>query len=364
MAGVRKADANIVTLSLGSLKDATLAPMTGDMFACANPHCTAALSHVSVPQLKAADKSDAAARVWVCEFCAHENRVRAEPQELPHAGQEVCDYMLAPPAQPQGAAVAATDDSLVVFCIDVSGSMCVTEEVPPLQAEWMRMSKIGAGGGAAGARSEDSTSLNPDNADQYMPGQRRDALYVSRLQCVKAAVDTHLERLARTHPSKRVLLITFNNEVTVYGDGSAAPTTIAGDKLRDLDGLLAAGAALHTQALQPISRSREGLSGIVHKLQEGGATALGPALAFAVGLGSQSATSEVIVCTDGASNVGVGSTDPDELKRAADKDAAAAVYEQVCLRLHLFYCEVIDRITRSPFCSWVRAPRATTPPSQ
>ena len=44
----------------------------------------------------------------------------------------------------------------------------------------------------------------------------------------------------------------------------------------------------------------------VQSLHTGGTTALGPALALCVGMASNYSSSEVILCTDGISNVGVG----------------------------------------------------------
>ena len=41
-------------------------------------------------------------------------------------------------------------------------------------------------------------------------------------------------------------------------------------------------------------------------LSTGGSTALGPALAMCVGMASNFPTAEIILCTDGVSNVGVG----------------------------------------------------------
>lgn len=49
-----------------------------------------------------------------------------------------------------------------------------------------------------------------------------------------------------------------------------------------------------------------GLKGKVGSLSTGGTTALGPALAMCIGMASNFPTAEVILCTDGVSNVGVG----------------------------------------------------------
>lgn len=35
-----------------------------------------------------------------------------------------------------------------------------------------------------------------------------------------------------THPNRYVGLVTFNNEVTLFGDGTTEPIVIAGDKLQ------------------------------------------------------------------------------------------------------------------------------------
>lgn len=40
-----------------------------------------------------------------------------------------------------------------------------------------------------------------------------------------------MEDLANNQPNKKVGLIIFNNEVTIYGSGSTEPIVIAGDKL-------------------------------------------------------------------------------------------------------------------------------------
>jgi len=209
----------------------------------------------------------------------------------------------------------------VVFCVDVSGSMCVTTEVPQLQAEWLKAQKMDT--------QSNNTSLNPEGFDQFLPGQRRNTTYVSRLQCVKAAIDTHLDRLQKQPVDKRVVLITFNNEVTVFGDGAITPEVVTGDKLSEYNALLGLGSNYKVNSLKSIKESKPALSDIVHKLQEGGSTALGPSLLIGIGIASQSPGSEIIVCTDGASNVGVGSLD--NLTTNKQIDAAKDFYKSLGL---------------------------------
>lgn len=72
-----------------------------------------------------------------------------------------------------------------------------------------------------------------------------------------------------------------------------------------------------------IAETAEGILKQVFALEETGATALGPAILTAVALASQGAKgSQVIICTDGLANVGLGAldemNDPTEEKMADD----------------------------------------------
>lgn len=64
----------------------------------------------------------------------------ADEMELPK--NETTEYMLAPPPEID----ANQHDELVIYCVDVSGSMCVTTEVPALQGEWKKLRNGGGGG--------------------------------------------------------------------------------------------------------------------------------------------------------------------------------------------------------------------------
>ncbi len=96
-------------------------------------------------------------------------------------------------------------------------------------------------------------------------------------------------RLALTHT--HTILHSFCSEVTIHGDGTQLPQTITGDKLYDYDQLLETGKA-HT-IRQPIGTSKSSLSTKLFSLEEGGATALGPALAVCVGIAGENPGSEV-----------------------------------------------------------------------
>jgi hypothetical protein len=47
---------------------------------------------------------------------------------------------------------------------------------------------------------------------QYLPNQKRNVTYVSRMQCMQAAVSIQIEEILKQNPQKKVVLITFNDE--------------------------------------------------------------------------------------------------------------------------------------------------------
>ena len=68
-------------------------------------------------------------QTWVCEFCGTSNVVEVVAEELPT--EEATTYMIAPAPTTATQALQGSGitDSVVVFCIDTSGSMGVTTEV-------------------------------------------------------------------------------------------------------------------------------------------------------------------------------------------------------------------------------------------
>ena len=75
---------------------------------------------------------------------------------------------------------------------------------------------------------------------------------------MQAAVDHQLGDFAKSQPNTKISLVTFNNEVTIFGDGKNDTVTVTGDKLSDNDALVKVG----TEASLPasIKDTRESLS--------------------------------------------------------------------------------------------------------
>lgn len=289
-----KASTNIVSLSLGKLAQ-DVEVSTGDPCKCKK--CPAIFSTVS----------QSSEETWVCEFCGEKNSIDLEEEEKPKSG--VLDYVLAPPEPKK------KDDSLVVFVIDVSGSMAVTSEIPKGFGLFQLNTKEGRMSKAKKDKTKSALEGFDAEGDQYLPGQRRDVQYVSRMECVQAAIQIQLEELKKNHPDRKVVMIAFNNEVVNYGDGSVSDKElkgITGDLLHQFDELMDLGKGFDIQDIKPVKESQTTLTDRIFSIEEGGQTALGPAITMAMGIANNATRAEIICCTDGLPNIGLGALDKEE----------------------------------------------------
>lgn len=174
--------------------------------------------------------------------------------------------------------------------------MCVTTEVQDkLKLKGM------------GKREERNRAISADIddlGDQYLPGQKRGATMISRLQCVQSAVETKIKQMGRENPSKCVGLVSFNHEVCLMGDCSQEKVHIAGDRLYSWEQLQEIGSKFKVE--RPISEAQDDILEKLWDLEETGPTALGPALQLSIAIAGNKPGSRVILCTDGLANVGLG----------------------------------------------------------
>ena len=69
------------------------------------------------------------------------------------------------------------DDRYVIFCIDISGSMCVTKPVSSnMKLKTNRLAEL-------------QKLATHEDGSQWIPGQKRGQVYISRLECVQAAIE-------------------------------------------------------------------------------------------------------------------------------------------------------------------------------
>lgn len=286
-------------------------------------------------------------RTWACEFCGCVNAVALEDSQTPAAlaaaspptvaevppGQPAPSVMTthyvvvpAPPAVTTDTPDPAVDasDSTLVFVLDTSGSMDFGESVSAEVAERLNP----ADDYTAQREMLVAAGLSEAEIREALPprGHRRGGAYVSRMTSLKAAVTRQLDTLARTHPNRRVAIVTFNSLVKVYtvrpGAGEwAAPQLVKTDidaaVYNDLEGLFGASEGIHMGL--PIGQSCALLKEQVERLSADGRTALGPAVLLGLHLAGQVGSGKLMVVTDGLANVGLGEVE------AATGDKAPAM---------------------------------------
>ena len=288
---IRKANTNVLAVDLSTLaSDAEL--VAGDPIFCIA--CRAVFSSHS----KVVESSGS----WLCEFCNTSNVLGEEANE-DKPKSETVEYLLEPaPARTS----SDLNSQIVIFAVDISGSMCSSTEVPgsfKLKGKRDTSSMLQAG---------------DDHHNQHFPGANRNVTYVSRLQCVQAAIESQLETMAAQTPNAKVALVTFNRDVTIFGDCvSSSPVVVSGDKLNSYEKLLEIGE--QHKNLKPISECRQKIVDQLLKLEDDGPTALGPAVAVCLGMARGNLGSRIVLATDGLSNTGIGAMDVESLLNEAQE---------------------------------------------
>ncbi|XP_060888044.1 circularly permutated Ras protein 1 isoform X2 [Labrus mixtus] len=248
------ANVNVVSLGVGKMVDISQA---SGLECFQSPvicgKCSAALSCLSSIQRN----------VWVCEFCGHANSVTNGVKACVglRAGVHSDDIYLSSQSDDD---YQNLEDTLVVFCVDISGSMSVTTEV--------------------------TTSSG--------------TAHISRLQSMQDALQRALTSLLQQSPHRRVALVTFNDDVVIYGDGTSTPLALRDWALVDYDHIWQQSVAYSIPHC--IAETYNQLMQRVQDLSENGATCLGPAMLASVAMASRYPGSKVILCTDGKANIGLG----------------------------------------------------------
>lgn len=202
---VQEVDTNVFCLNLSTLKNASEIA-SGDPIFCTN--CNAAFNIYSRVEEEKKDEGEPC-QFWKCEFCNTKNNVMVEPEEIPKT-KEV-NYIIEAAAQVHDKLQLGNKEVTVVFAIDTSGSMCVSKQIFGKHS-------------IKGDRTKTLMDLMKfsDGSDQRIEGETN-VTYVSRMQCVQAAIDNQISEMAKGAPDRKLGIVSFNHEVTIIGDGSKEP---------------------------------------------------------------------------------------------------------------------------------------------
>lgn len=165
-------DTNVFKIGFSTLKDqAEIA--TGDPECCKK--CGAFFNSHSKTEVKSSEViGQADQQIWKCEFCNTENEVCLDEEEKPQTS--AVNYIVEAAAQIQDKKAMGQKDNSVIFCMDQSGSMCCSQQIK----------------GKFNIKGDKTNELKDlmkfsDGSDQFLDGERN-VTYVSRLQCLQAAI--------------------------------------------------------------------------------------------------------------------------------------------------------------------------------
>lgn len=182
--------------------------------------------------------------------------------ELPRGSE--FNYLLEAPAQIANKTNDDVDDTSVIFCVDISGSM-----------------------------------------DSYVQGGG------TTLSLMKAAVNAQVSSAATKSKHRKMGVVAFESGVHVIGDGTQVKQQIYDEQsLFDFDFLLKNGAIEANRCMtKPVGENSRVLQRAVSSLQTIGTTALGPGVLTSLAIAAEGGPgSTVVVCTDGFANEGLGSS--------------------------------------------------------
>ncbi|KAJ3444325.1 hypothetical protein M0812_10178 [Anaeramoeba flamelloides] len=243
---------------------------------------------------------------WVCEYCHHTNVLKNFSKNLNQNQEMIVDYLIEEAITKNS---NQEKETITVFCIDISGSMSQSSKVKDGELDLSKFGKqkqtnhsyynySGRGLSRSGYRNQRYTR---QSQMQEQPNVQK---YVTRLQCLQIAVGNQLEELSRTSPNSKVVIVTFNGEVTIQSNGIDQEIVINPNELDDIEKLKEIGA--NYNLTQTIQQSSGELIDKLYSLKENGCTALGPGVLVSIAIASQVPGSKVVLCTDGLSNVGYG----------------------------------------------------------
>lgn len=130
----------------------------------------------------------------------------------------------------------------------------------------------------------------------------------TRIDCVREAVQDEVNRMKMERSTKIVGLIAFGSEVIVFDHQKGKSLKMNSNNFENFEKIAAEASKYSIKNWEPINKKHKILEEILQKLPTSFGTAIGPALLTAVEIVAKGPTgSRVIICTDGESNVGIGS---------------------------------------------------------
>lgn len=292
---VRKADSNVIAAKFDELVKPN-ETFAGSFFNCSK--CKAIASSHSLSNIT---KTNDEKFIWTCEYCSNlsdlSEKFMQSLDEIPD--KDDVTFLIEPAREEIDEEITkntneikSLNDNYLTYCIDISGSM--------------------------------DTQIQNDDKHAKIQKNRSG---ISRLNGIQMACLENLTSLKDTEPNRKVSLVTFSEKVKYFGDctncninlplintsrtnykNNENIVEIPNDILTNKEKMFSlAQNQSKNENLVGLSKSYDNLKEIIKNLTTEGTTALGPALTFSIGyLSDKTEGSQIILCTDGVANVGMG----------------------------------------------------------
>ena len=319
--------------------------------------CTAILNIYSNLNLIENDKYK-----WECEFCKQVNIIKIKKDSIPL--NKNIDYILQEPIielktpenkENEEKKVNLNDDTSLIFCFDISGSMderynvgkdiydkvkeCLGSMASNKEINENLASEILLDSNKNKKKNIFKRKLSVDELDDELDSvsigsntnsygsnsydlpEYSNGYKISRLEMIKFSIYSMINKLLKESPNIKVGLVTFETSVTIYGDClKDTKKIIENENEKKIKSL---GDEYSYLISNPISKSSNYILSRLYKIKTLGCTALGPGIVTSLSLlKNVKKGSRIFLCTDGLANQGVGSI-------SESKEKAKLFYEQI-----------------------------------
>ena len=291
--------------------------------------CQAYLNkHSNLVESKEKDKLD-----WKCEFCSEMNEgLGINKKDIPI--NDAVDNCLEAPLEMEKKTVEDNDSSLI-FCFDISGSMCQSYDVGKELKD--KFNKIRGIKKKAHLFNQD---YDDDNIDfTNFDFNQDNTSYLSRLDLVKLSIEENINSLLKKSPNVKVGIVSFGSQIEVKGDCLSNIMIIKEKDMNNESKIKSIGEENTNLVKAPIKNSSKKILESLLATEENGSTALGPAISLSLSLLKNAKIgSRIFLCTDGMSNLGVGdiSADREEAKKFYSRIGDEAKQKGIVINLITF----------------------------
>ena len=270
---------------------------------------------------------------WTCEFCSHENKdLIINKVDLPL--NDTIENCIAPNANNKVIKKPEKDDSSLIFCFDISGSMSQSYNVGTVLKN--KFDKILGNDNKKNKFKFDNNNSDSDNDFNYNQGNTS---YISRLDLVKCSIQNNINSLLKNAPNTKVGIVSFGTDIEVKGDCLSNVMMIKEKDMNNESKIKSLGEENTNLIKASINKSHKEIIKALKATEENGSTALGPAVLMSLSLlNNAKIGSRIFLCTDGMSNLGVGniSKNKEEAKEFYTKIGEMAKVKGVIINLITF----------------------------